>query len=187
MGTEELNSKKNRRLKSADKQIGRSKYQKALDKYRRILQDNPYDTEMLLELAELQIQIGHPREAAVTLYRLGSVLSKGGHNLRAISSFNQVLQLDPECIDAHRYLADLNLKLGMKEEAKDHLTTLANYYDQQNDTLNALMVYRVLSDLDPTNVAILVKLAELCSSQDRLADAIQMFRRAAEVLKERGT
>lgn len=178
--------KREKRIKSAGRQIERGQYEKALIEYRDILVEHPDDLDILFKMSDLQAQLGLVADAAATLFRAGVVLAKSENHLRAISTFNGVLKLDPHMIDAVRYLADLCMKMGMQEEARQHLQRLALHYDARGEERQARNVYRLLADLDPSNVANLVKLAELYSSHGKNDHAVKLFKKASAELKKQG-
>lgn len=181
-----MGKKREKRLKSAGRQIERGQFEKALFEYRDILAENPDDLDILFKMSDLQARLGMVTEAAATLFRAGVLLARDEHHLRAVSTFNAVLKMDPRQIDAVRYLADLTMKLGMQEEARQHLQQLALHYDARGENRQALNVYRLLSDLDPSNVANLVKLAELYSSHDKKSHAVKLLKKASIELKKQG-
>ena len=181
-----MGKKREKRLRSAERQIERGQYEKALIEYRDILADNPEDLDILYKMSGLQAQLGMHTDAAVSLFQAGVVLANAEHHLRAVSTFNAVLKLDPRQIDAVRYLADLTMKLGMHDEARQHLQQLALHHDARGESRQALNVYRLLADLDPTNVANLIKLGELYSSHEKNNHAIKLFKKAATELKKKG-
>ncbi|MBW1809404.1 MAG: tetratricopeptide repeat protein [Deltaproteobacteria bacterium] len=178
--------KKEKRIQSAAKQLQKGQYEKALAEFSRILREDPEDTEILLKASELQVKLGQHLRASETLFRLGVVFGRQENHFKAVSSFLSVLKLDPNCIDAHQHLVNLYLKMGMQKDARNQLEILGDHYGKQGVVGQSLDAYRRLVQLDPDNIASLLKLAEICSSLAMTADAIACFTRAADKLKESG-
>jgi pilus assembly protein FimV len=181
-----MSKKKEKKLKIADKQVSKGQYTRALTEYLRVLEEHPHDIELLTRVSELQLHMGFRQEASETLFRLGMVLAHQENHLKAVATFHSVLRLDPGCVDAHRYLADLFIKVGMVSDAKKQLEILAGFYEQQGVTGDSFETYRRLVELDPENVPSLLKLAEMYASQQMIPQAIPLYARAASLLKEKG-
>jgi tetratricopeptide (TPR) repeat protein len=178
--------KKEKRIQNAAKQMQKGQYEKALAELAGALREDPEDTEILLQASELQLKLGRRKKASETLFRAGLIFGHQENHFKAVSSFLSVLKLDPTCIDAHQHLVDLYLKMGLQNDARNQLEILGDHYKKQGVVGQSLDAYRRLVQLDPDNVASLLKLAEICSSLAMTTDAIKCFKLAADKLKESG-
>jgi tetratricopeptide (TPR) repeat protein len=177
---------KTRRLEAGARFEEKGRPDKALQEYQLLLQELPDDLDALRAISDLLIRGGQRTEAVPVLFRLGALLARAGAHLKAVSTFRTVLKLDPQCVDAVRYLVDLMLKLGMAEDAKKYLLEMAELSEQLGLTSDRLGIFRKLVELEPDNIVYTIKLAEMCSSQGLLPEAIQHFRRATQALREQG-
>jgi pilus assembly protein FimV len=178
--------KKAKYLEAAARHLEKGRPEKAAQEYQHLLEEDPNDPDGLRLLGELLVRQGQGIDAVPVLFRLGAVLARAGAHLKAASTFKTVLKLDPECVDAYRYLVDINLKVGMHQEAAEYLLALAELSEKLGVTKDHLTIYRKLVELDPKNIAHRLRLAELCSAQGQLPEAIQAFRMAAQALREQG-
>ncbi|HOX45486.1 MAG TPA: tetratricopeptide repeat protein [Myxococcota bacterium] len=178
--------KKAKYLEAAARFLEKGRPEKAMQEYQHLLDEDPNDPDGLRLLGELLVRQGQPSDAVPFLFRLGAVLARAGAQLKSAAAFKTVLKIDPECVDAYRYLVDIHLKLGMTAEASEFLLALAELSEKLGVTKDHLAIYRKLVELDPKNIAHRLRLAELCSAQGQLDEAVQAFRQAAKALQEQG-
>lgn len=129
---------------------------------------------------------------------LGQVLVARGQVAEAQSCYEKVLQLEPEYIGVHQYLADLAWKFGNNlEGARDRLlqlleaapepenpfflplyVQLGRAYDQLKQPEQAIDTYRKALSIDSTNYMALNNLAYLYIELGRLDEALTHAERA---------
>ena len=178
--------RKEKLLEAAARQLEKGRPDRAVQEYQRLLDEDPNDLDGLRLLGELLVRQGQNADAVPVLFRLGAVLARAGAQLKSAATFKSVLRLDPDCVDAYRYLVDLHLKLGMAAEAAEYLLALAELSEKLGITRDHLAIYRKLVELQPQDIAHKLRLAELCSAQGQMPEAIKAFRAAARALKEQG-
>src|SRR5262250_2641023 len=75
--------------------------------------------ESIIKLAELYTQQGLFNDARTNYMQVADQLLKSGDNEQAARIFQKILELDPENTTTQSKLAELYIKLGKKEEARN--------------------------------------------------------------------
>jgi tetratricopeptide (TPR) repeat protein len=124
---------------------------KAIAMYKKLTKLSPGATEAVVKLAELYTQQGLYNDARQQYVQVADASMKSGDTDQAARIFQKILELDPENTAMQSKLADLYIKLGKKEDARNiYWNAAQSLYakgslDAANDALG-----RVLS-LDPAN------------------------------------
>ena len=98
-------------------------------------------------------------------------LSKGNVD-KAISTFEQLVAIDPRDQRLLLRLAELQARAGRKKEAIQSYEKIAAGYVAQDFTPKAIAVYKTILRLDPELISAYEKLAELYKSQGLEAEAL---------------
>ena len=92
---------------------------KAIAIYKKLNKLNPSATDCILKLAELYSQQGLYNDARQQYLSVAERCLRSGDNQQATRIFHKMLELDPENAAMQAKLADLYIKLGNKEEARN--------------------------------------------------------------------
>ncbi|HYN15608.1 MAG TPA: tetratricopeptide repeat protein [Terriglobales bacterium] len=98
---------------------------KAIAIYKKLNKLNPSATDCVLKLAELYSQQGLYNDARAQYLSIAERCLRSGDNQQATRIFHKMLELDPENAAMQAKLADLYVKLGNKEEARNIFFTAA--------------------------------------------------------------
>ncbi len=177
---------KNKIIEAAAKLVAKGAYDKAAKEYQKVLDADPKDVRVLQKMGELYQKKNDNVQAAVFFTKVAESYASDGFFLKAVALYKQVLKLDPSLIDINIRLAELHQQLQLLGEAMAYFQIVANHYDKNGDAKRSLDILKKMVELDPENVPSRVKLADLYLRQQRQAEALDEFRRAAEQLKKRG-
>jgi len=92
---------------------------KAIAIYKKLTKLNPAATESVLKLAELYAQQGLYSDARAQYLSVADRCLRSGDDQQASRIFQKMLELDPENAAMQAKLADLYVKLGNKDEARN--------------------------------------------------------------------
>ncbi|MFZ3212347.1 MAG: tetratricopeptide repeat protein, partial [Terriglobales bacterium] len=92
---------------------------KAIAIYKKLTKLNPGATDCVIKLAELYSQQGLYNDARSQYLSVADRCLRAGDNREAARIFQKMLELDPENAAMQAKLADLYVKLGNKEEARN--------------------------------------------------------------------
>lgn len=184
-------------------------YNEQINRYRRLLLEQPTALEPRMQLAEAHIEIGN-REEAIRVYQiaaalhpktlplyhnLGGLYMQTGQLTEAIASFQQVLQLDDTDAETYLHLGWLHARQRKFTDAQTYLQTaiqrnkdlipayygLAEVYAQQHLLTDAIAVYQQLIAIRPDNAKAWVRLGVLQLKQQQVSEAISAFTQAIAV------
>jgi tetratricopeptide (TPR) repeat protein len=173
-------------IASAEKLVAKGKIEAAIKEYERLLDDNPNDVNTLNRIGDLWVRINRNEEACRVFGRIADHYGKDGFFLKAIAIYKKINKLDPSRLDVYAKLADLYAKQGLAMEAKGQYQVLADYYLKHGDPANALGAYRKIAELDPNSINVHVKLADLYSQNNQVAEALKEYDRVGKMLLKRG-
>lgn len=99
-----------------------------------------------------------------------------GQVAKAIKDYQQIVELDPRDIRNRQKLAELFCRAGMNAEALGEYGAVAAYYGDNGFYLKAIAVYKQMQKLDPEQVNIYNRLAELNVKQGLVGNAQAEYR-----------
>ena len=138
-------------------------------------------SESVLRLAELYTQQGLFNDARTHYMQVADQLLKTGDNNQAAKVFQKILELDPENTTTQAKLADLYIKLGRKEEARNiYYSAAESLYARKAFDAADEALSRVLT-LDPENSKALLLRGMLAADCGDSPAAIQYLDKVADL------
>jgi pilus assembly protein FimV len=144
---------------------------------------DPGDGDALKRLAE-RYQLDRDAPQAAEYYgRLADLLAEQGFAIRAVPLYKQALKLDGSRLDLNLNLAQQYQQMGLKADSVAQMQLVCDSYhaNGQHEAELELLSHMLL--LDPDNVALRVRRAELCLEVDQPAEGVAELGRAAAYLK----
>jgi len=175
---------KNKVTAEATRYAQRGQWDRAIKSYERILAEDPKDVRALLKVGELNQKRGDEAAAAATFGRVAEAYSEQGFFLKAIAVYKQMVKLAPDDIRVNERLASLYQQLGIMSDAMAQLQLVAAALERQGDQARLLDVLGRMAEIEPDNVGSAVKLGEIHARAGRTAEALDQFRRAADLLRK---
>jgi tetratricopeptide (TPR) repeat protein len=173
---------RNKIQKEANRLLTVGKVERAIDEFQKLVDDNPKDYNTLNQVGDLCVQIGRVKEGVEIHKRLGSSYERDGFHARAAAIFQKVVRNAPEDIDAAQRLADLYRQMNRPVDAvKVHLQ-VAEHFQKQGLIKRALEEFNKVVDLDPKNLKMKVKLADLYNKEGMKDRAAGIYLEVAESL-----
>jgi tetratricopeptide (TPR) repeat protein len=168
--------------KEADKLLTAGRVERAIDEFQKLVDDNPKDFGTLNQIGDLCVQIGRVKEGVEIHKRLGSAYERDGFSARAAAIFQKVVRNAPEDIDAAQRLADLYRQMNKISDAvKVHLQ-VAEHFQKKGLIKRALEEFNKVVDLDPKNLKMKVKLADLYNKEGMKERAAGIYLEVSESL-----
>jgi tetratricopeptide (TPR) repeat protein len=125
---------------------------KAATIFKKLLQHDPENQEVLLTIAELHLQGGQFYESVQTLNRAAQLAARDDAG-KAIFLYEKVLKIDPENVDGMAALAELYTRQKMDAKAQEyHFKAGKKYFDKGN-FVKSYMHLSVVTQQDPGNRA----------------------------------
>ncbi|MFY9550510.1 MAG: tetratricopeptide repeat protein, partial [Thermoanaerobaculia bacterium] len=173
-------------LQSAEKLLARGKLDQALKEYLRVLEDNPKDISTLNKVGDLYVRMNRPGESIPYFTRIADFYSKDGFFLKAIAIFKKINKIDPAQLEVYDKLADLYHKQGLVQDARSQYQVLADHYQKNNRLPEAIGVYKKMAAIDPGDMRIQVRLADLYRSANQRDQAVMQYGLLGSMLLKRG-
>jgi len=109
-----------------------------------------------------------------------------GQWLKAAKEFQKVLELDPKDMRSRQRMAELFSRAGMSAESMQAYEVVARHYADNGFYLKAIAVYKQMQKIDPSEVKIYERLAELNEKQGLVGNALGEYRHLAELQDKSG-
>ena len=155
-----LSSTKTKLLDSAQKNLLKGQYGRAVSDYRQIIQLEPSDMRHRQKLAEILTKANLKDEAITEYTSLAKHYIESVHYLKAIAVYKQVQKLDPTNPEISLTLASLNEKQGLIGNATAEYASALQLFEKNSENLKALKVLESMLALDPGNSAVRLRIAE---------------------------
>lgn len=173
-------------IRAAEKSLSQGKIPAAIQEYRRIVEHDSEDYTALNTLGDLHARVNN-NEAAVACYRrVAEHYRQQGFALKAIAMLKKVTRFAPGDHEIAMSLALLYEQQGLMVEARANYLVAADALSRAGDTRQALEVLRRIADLDPSNTAIHLRLAENYIKESLPEEAGEVYITAGERLHARG-
>lgn len=178
--------KKEKYLVAAQKFIERGQLDKALAEFAKVVQDDPKDTRTWLRMAELHARRSAVPEAVDIYLRTAELYVEQGFAQKAIAVYKNVLKLAPGTITAHLKLGGLFNQMGLISDGVQQMELAAAAQQRAGNLPESTASLRRALEMQPDNVVLRVKLAEMASQAGIQDEAIREFGSAADQLKAQG-
>jgi tetratricopeptide (TPR) repeat protein len=171
---------KTKAIQEAQGLVAQGKFKDAVNAFRKIHSKEPKDHNVLNALGDLHARQNKIAEALEYYTQLADMYASEGFLVRGIAMYKKISKLDPANIHAIERLADLYTMQGMLADARAQYLHLAETYLKANQAPQAMEVLQKVLDLDPDNVKIQRRLAELYERHGQPGQAAQIYQRMAE-------
>ncbi|PYP93307.1 MAG: hypothetical protein DMG65_01340 [Candidatus Angelobacter sp. Gp1-AA117] len=154
---------------------------KAIAIYKKLTKLNPATPETITKLAELYTTQGLFNDARSQYMQVADQLLKSGDNNQAAKVFQKILELDPENTTTQSKLADLYIKLGKKEDARNiYYSAAESLYSRSSFDAADEALSRVLN-LDPANAKALLLRGMIAAESGDSQGAIQYLEQVPDI------
>jgi tetratricopeptide (TPR) repeat protein len=158
----------------------------AIAKYRQIVDENPRDWNTVKKIGDLYVRLNRNREAIGEYEKLADFYAKDGFLLKAIAIWKQIQKLDGTALEPYVHLAELYAKQGLMMEAKGQYQIVVDEHLKRGKTREAGEFLKRLADIDPGDLKIRSRLADLYQRDGNAAQAVEEHVAIAEELSRKG-
>lgn len=177
---------KDKIIASAQKFVQKGQTDRAIKEFQKALELDKKDVKVHLRLGDL-FSKKKDKENAIKYYcEAAKYYTKDGFYSKAVAVYKQALHLDDSRTEIIFNLADLYHKLGLINDAMTQYQTVATHYERDGMLKEAIETIRRMAELDPRNVIVLTKLAELYYKNGMKEEGYGILRRALDELKDAG-
>ena len=169
----------------AQKQLRKGNWQRALEHYEDLVDDDPSDVRSRLKMADLYSRLDQTAKAVAAYEAAGDHHSDQDIYQKAVAAYKQALRLSPDDGDLQRKLADAYYRIDRLRDADHTYRRALKSYKQDDDLDGQIAVLEELTDLTD-DIGIQIQLAESYAQAGRREESLRAFRTAAEALYEEG-
>lgn len=168
--------------KEAEKLLAANKVDRAIEEFRKILDDNPKDLALMNRVGDLCIQAGRVSEAIDIFKRLATGYERDGFHAKGTAILRKAVRSAPDDIDLAQRLADLYRQTGMIKDAVAVHLQVAEQFNKKGLIKRALEEFTKVVELDPKNLKMKVKLADIHVKEGMKERAAAIYLEVAESL-----
>ncbi len=172
---------KNTILANAQKYTARGQIDKAIVEWQKLIHETPNDANIYNTIGDLYLRNNSIQEAVSAYLKAGDTFYKAGFALKTIALYKKVNKIDPESIEVYLRLGALNAERGLIGNARDDYLRAARIYLKQGQNKQAVAVYKKIADLEPENISVHQKIAEMCVREGLKKDAAEEYIKIADV------
>ena len=154
---------------------------KAIAIYKKLTKLNPTATDCVIKLAELYSQQGLYNDARSQYLSIADRFLRAGDNKEAARIFQKMLELDPENAAMQARLAELYVKLGNKEDARDIFFGAAESLFRRGAMEAADEALGRVLALDPTHTASTMLRGQIAAETGSPEKAIQYLEKVPDL------
>src|SRR5713101_667756 len=158
----------------------------AIALYKQLIEDNPRDWNVINKVGDLYAKLNKFKDASDYYARVADFYDKDGFHLKAIAIWKKINKLDATSLDPYLNLAELYGKQGLMMEAKSQYQYVVDEYIKRNRMREAGDVLKKMADIDPADLKIRSKLADLYTREGNSGKAVEEHVAIAEELTKKG-
>lgn len=178
-----MSFEKSKILEAAQQFTIRGQIQKAIEEWKKLLTDTPNDANIYNTLGDLCLKnqsSSNAKEEAISHYIDASrIFESSGFALKAIAVYKKILKIAPNRKEIYLRMGDLNRERGLTGNAREDYLFAAKLYSQEGLIKEALEVYRKIADLDPSNLSVRKKIADIFLKEGLKKEAIEEYNKVA--------
>lgn len=106
--------------------------------------------------------------------------------LKAIKDYVKIIELDPADVRSRQKLAELYVRTGKNAEAYEQYEAVAKYFSSNGFYPKAIAIYKQMQRLDPYQVSLFYRLAELNEKQGLIGNALAEYRTLVDHYERNG-
>ena len=105
---------------------------------------------------------------------------------KAIKDYVKIVELDPADVRSRQKLAELYVRTNKNTEAYEQYESIAKYFASNGFHLKAIAIYKQMQRLDPSQVSLFSRLAELNEKQGLIGNAMTEYRNLVDYYGRNG-
>jgi len=177
---------KNAIIRDAQRYTARGQIDKAIAEWQKLLKETPNDGNIYNTIGDLYLKIKAQKEAVESYRKAAGIFQRGGFTLKAIALYKKIININPHYIDALLCLAELNAERGLIGNANENYLAIAEYYTKEGSVSKALEIYERMVNLNPNNMSLRLKLADMYIKEGFPEDGINKYLESAHLYIEKG-
>jgi len=167
-------------LENANLLASRGQLEKAIAEFKKLTVGPSPEATLQNTIGDLQLKRHAVDEAIEAYLAAANGFCAEGAGLKAIAIYKKIIKLDPLRFEAYERLADLNASRGLTSSAVSDYLILSKLYMKVGRIRDALEVFRTIAKLEPSNLTVRKRIAELCLQENLRRDAVEAYLQLAQ-------
>jgi tetratricopeptide (TPR) repeat protein len=172
-------------LATAEKYVQQGKLQNAITEYEKVLKNDNKDLTVTNTVGDLYSRLGESDKATDCFKNVGDAYASQGFTVKAIAMYKKISKLKPS-LESLLKLAELYTQQGLFNDARAQYLQVADEFLKSGELENAVRIFQKILEMDPENVTMRVRLAEVYVRLGKKTEAWQIFSAAAESQRAKG-
>ncbi len=172
-------------LSAAEKFVQQGKLQNAITEYEKILKADPKDLTVMNTVGDLYARLGENEKALECFKSVGDAYATQGFTVKAIAMYKKLTKIKTSLESVLR-LAELYTQQGLFNDARAQYLQVAEEFLRAGELEQAVRIFQKTLEMDPENVGMRTKLADVYIRLGKKNEAWQIYMAAAESLRSRG-
>ncbi len=172
-------------LSAAEKFVQQGKLPNAITEYEKVLKADPKDLTVMNTVGDLYARSGNNEKAVECFKSVGDAYASQGFTVKAIAMYKKLSKLKSSLEGVLR-LAELYTQQGLFNDARAQYLQVAEEFLRDGQLEQAVRIFQKTLEMDPENVAMRTRLAEVYVRLGKKDEAWQIFAAAAETLRNKG-
>ncbi len=173
-------------LSAAEKFVQQGKLQNAIAEYDKVLKHDTKDLTVNNTIGDLYARLGDSAKAIECFKKVGDAYAAQGFTVKGIAMYKKITKLQPS-VDSSLKLAELYTQQGLFNDARAQYLQVAEDFMKNGDLDQAVRLFQKVLEMDPENVPMRVKLAEVYVRLEKKKEAWEIYSAVAESLRSRGS
>ena len=172
-------------LSAAEKFVQQGKLPNAITEYEKVLKADPKDLTVMNTVGDLYSRLGNSEKAVECFKSVGDAYASQGFTVKAIAMYKKLSKLKAS-LEGSLRLAELYTQQGLFNDARAQYLQVAEEFLRDGQLEQAVRIFQKTLEMDPENVAMRTRLAEVYVRLGKKTEAWQIFSAAAETLRAKG-
>jgi tetratricopeptide (TPR) repeat protein len=172
-------------LSAAEKFVQQGKLQNAIAEYEKVLKADPKDLTVSNTVGDLYARLGENDQAVQCFKNVGDAYASQGFTVKAIAMYKKLTKIKPT-LEGILRLAELYTQQGLFNDARAQYLQVAEEFLRAGELEQAVRIFQKTLEMDPENVSMRMRLAEVYIRLGKKPEAWQIFSSAAESLRSKG-
>lgn len=170
----------------AQKALQKGDVDRAISEYESVLKLDPNDFKLHNGLGDLYVKKDKIPEAIREYSLVAENEKEKGFFLKSVALYKKISRLSPDLPEPYEKMAELYTELKLHFEAKANYQWLLDYYEKKKDKRKKVEVFKKLLNLEPGNVDLRAKFAQMCIDAKMQTEASSEFVKLGTELFKRG-
>ena len=172
-------------LSTAEKFVQQGRLPNAIAEYEKILKSDSKDLTVMNTVGDLYARVGNNEKAVECFKAVGDAYASQGFTVKAIAMYKKLGKLKSSLESVLR-LAELYTQQGLFNDARAQYLQVAEEFLREGQLEQAVRIFQKTLEMDPENITMRTKLAEVYVRLNKKTEAWQIFSAAAETLRQKG-